>query len=180
MDTQDKPSAAVPDGLHVVEAEFYTENLVIRGEMTIPETRLSDHLNSNASSVDIRPFHVEQLPSRRHIDLPGAFGHLTKAHLLFVLPLSEPQGPPRAMNEAWEWKMTRRCWGAVGRYSLVAKVQSEAGRDPRVILRSLEEKQFLPLNEVAITFPDNVVRDYPTVIVNRYHLELLAITGLSS
>ena len=76
--------------------------------------------------------------------------------------------------------VTRRCWGAVGRYSLVAKVQSEAGRDPRVVLRSLEEKQFLPLNEVAITFPDNVVRDYPAVIVNRFHLELLAITGLSS
>jgi hypothetical protein len=61
---------------------------------------------------------------------------------------------------------------------MVGKIHAEVGRDPRLILRSLEEKQFLPFTEVTITNPDRTTRECHTVIVNRSHFEMLALQGM--
>jgi hypothetical protein len=58
---------------------------------------------------------------------------------------------------------------------LVGKIHAEAGRDPRLILRTLEHRQFLPFTECTATMPDGSVRNAGTVIVNRHNLEMLAL-----
>jgi hypothetical protein len=175
MHTQDMGHLQVGDGVYTIEAEFYTEHLIVRGEITSPDLRLSDHLNSSAPSIEIRPQHVERIMTGAHIDLPGAHAHVTKAHLLFTLPVSEPERPPRADNVAWTWTMTRRAWAGLGRYMMVGKIHAEAGRDPRLILRSLEHRQFLPFTECTVTMPDGSVISAGTIIINRHNLEMLAL-----
>jgi hypothetical protein len=175
MYTHNIGQAQVGDGVYVIQAEFYTEHLVIRGEITCPDMRLSDHLNSSAPHIEIRPHHVERIITGHHIDLPGAHAHITKAHLLFTLPISEPERPPRADNVAWTWTMTRRAWANLGRYALNGKIHAEAGRDPRLILRALEHRQFIPFTESMLTLPDGSDRSAGTVIINRNNLEMLAL-----
>jgi hypothetical protein len=175
MFTQDTGHPRVGEGIYTIEAEFFTEHFVVRGEITCPDMRLSDHLNSSAPSIEIRPQYVERIMTGSHIDLPGAHAHLTKAHLLFTLPISEPERPPRADNVAWTWTMNRRAWAGLGRYTLVGRIHAEAGRDPRLILRSLEHRQFLPFTESTLTMPDGSARSAGTVIINRHNLEMLAL-----
>jgi hypothetical protein len=163
------------EGIYTIEAEFFTENFVIWGAITGPDARISDHLNGTSSFIEIRPFQVEQIATRRIIELPGAFAHLNKSELLFVLPIKEPTEASGQSQVAWEWKPTQRCWVAAGRYYLAGNVLSDVGRDPRQVLRSLEQKVFLPVMSAAINFPDGSTRDYPAVIVNRLHVELLSV-----
>ncbi len=168
----------VDEGLNTLTADFITEHLAIRGEISTPEGRLSDHLNGSATSIDIRPSSVQRVFADGEIDLAGAHAHITKAHLLFVVPLTERGAQVNRDEARWQWTMTKRCWAAFGRYGLVGKIHAEVGRDPRLILRSLEEKQFLPFTEVTITYPDGTTRDCDAVIVNRSHFEMLALQDM--
>jgi hypothetical protein len=168
----------VDEGLHTITAEFFTEHLAISGEMSTPEGRLSDHLNGSATGIEIRPSSVQGLFTGEEIDLAGAHAHITKAHLLFVVPMVERDADSNSNGKNWQWTITKRCWAAFGRYTLVGKIHAEVGRDPRLILRSLEEKQFLPFTEVTITNPDGTTRECHTVIVNRSHFEMLALQGI--
>src|SRR5579859_9279 len=90
--------ADVEQGLYTLEAEFVTEHLVIRGELSSPEGRLSDHLNSSTQSVEIRPTTVQRIFTGDRIDLAGAHAHVTKAHLLFIVPIAEPERPDHVVE----------------------------------------------------------------------------------
>ncbi len=163
------------EGLYTVEGEFVTEHLCVRGELKGPNTRLSDHLNSSTSSVLVRPSGVVRLTTGATIDLAGSHAAISKAHLLFVVPLSEPARPRREENSAWKRTSAKRAWAGLGRYSLSGKVHTEVWRDHRLVLRDLEQKQFLPFTDVTVTYPDCSAREFETVIVNRAHIELLAL-----
>jgi hypothetical protein len=56
----------------------------------------------------------------------------------------------------------------------------EAGRDPRLFLRSLDERRFLPITHVRLMFPDGVIREHSIVILNRLHVELLEVCPQAS
>jgi hypothetical protein len=170
-----------PDGLRAIEAEFYTEHFVVRGNVTSPEPRLSDHLNSSTTTLKLRPTRVQRSVSGLRVNVTASDAYLAKAHLLLAVPLVEsggagpangPQTPPRA---AWIQTVTQLCWGGIDRYSLVGSVHMDAARDPRLFLRSLEERRFLPFTNARLTFPDGSVREFVTVLVNRLRLEVLAI-----
>ena len=47
------------------------------------------------------------------------------------------------------------------------------------MLRSLERNQFVPFTDVTITYPDGLMHEYGTVIVNRSHLEVFALEEIS-
>lgn len=163
------------DGIYTIEAQFFTEQLVVCGELTSPDSRLSDHLNSQATSVEISLINAHRFGTSREIELAGTQGQITKAQLLFALPLSEPVRPAQNDNQAWRRTVSLRCWSSVGGFSIVGKYHTDAGREPKLILRSLGNDQFFPLTDATITFPDSASHDYPTVIVNRHHLELVAL-----
>jgi hypothetical protein len=175
LQTQNAGQDFSQEGLYRIEAEFTTQHFVIRGEITSPDMRLSDNLNGSAGTVEIRPTYAQRTPSGAHIDLPDAHAHVTKAHLLFCVPISEPDRPPKADNVAWTWTMTRRAWAGLGRYTLAGKVHADSIRDPRLILRALDHRQFFPFTEATLTSPDGTVRTYDTVIVCRMSLEVLAL-----
>ncbi|MDQ2743305.1 MAG: hypothetical protein M3Z66_13575, partial [Chloroflexota bacterium] len=95
-------------------------------------------------------------------------------HLLFAVPLSTE--PPAEDDQSLHAEtLTHTCWAGVGRYSLLGRLHMEVGRNPRLFLRSLEQRQFLPVTDVRLTFPDGAVRDYTAVVVNRLQIELLAL-----
>lgn len=165
------------EGLSVIEGEFFTENYVIQGTVTSPEFRLSEHLNSGTTTFELKPSRVQRSLSGLRVNVAGSHTYVSKAHLLFVLPIDEPVTPLPTDNTYWSRTITQTCWAGLGRYSLVGKIHMDAGRNPRLFLRSLEQRQFLPLTDVRLTFPDGATREYPTVIVNRFQLELLAIEG---
>lgn len=168
----------VGEEVFTIEAEFVTEHLKIWGELRSPEGRLSDHLNSSSTSIEIQPFSVERVFSGEQIELAGSHAHITKDHLLFIVPITEPDDRPNGNNGAWTRLMAKRCWAAFGRYSLSGIVHVEAGWDPRLMLRSLSQKQFIPFTEVTIGNPDGTSREHRTAIVNRACLELLALRDL--
>ena len=161
-------------GLNVLKAEFYTEHRTIHAELTSPEGRLSDHLNSSATTVDLRP--VSATPSGRgaSIDLSGTNALLAKDRLLFVVPIAEPSRPRGAANPAWKSTGTRRCWAGLGPYKIVGTVHTPGDHDTRIALRLLD-KQFLPLTDASITYPDGTTRDYGAIIINRSHVDLFAL-----
>jgi hypothetical protein len=171
--------SALEEGLSEIEAEFYTEHFVVRGSVTSPEMRLSDHLNSSTTTLELRPSQVQRSENGPRIHVEGSSAYITKSHLLFVLALHEPAPIRGSDNASWTRTVTQTCWGGLGRYSLVGKVHMEAGRNPRLFMRSLEQRQFLPFTDVRLTFPDGAVREFPTVVVNRFRLELLAIENPS-
>lgn len=175
---RDRSQAEVDQGLYTLEAEFVTEHLVIQGELSSPEGRLSDHLNSSSQSVEIQPTTVRRIYSGDSIDLAGAHAHVTKAHLLFIVPIVEPARPQHVVESVRTSKMTKQCWAALGRYSIVGQIHAEALRDPRLILRGLEHKQFLPFTDAQITAPDGSTHSYGAVLVNRAHLEMLALRNI--
>jgi hypothetical protein len=171
-DADEKP---LNEGLYTIEAQFVTDSLVIHGEVVSPDDRLSDHLNGTSSDVEIRPIEAHRFGGGSHMNLSGSYAHITKAYLLFIVPLAEPTRSPTRANQAWRRTVTRRCWAGAGGYSISGHIHAEAGRDPRLILRSLGEKRFLPFTDATVTFPDGASRDYPAIIVNRYRLELLTL-----
>ena len=171
---QSVEEAYLDEGLCTIEAEFFTEHLVVRGEVTSPEVRLSDHLNSSTSTFEVDPSRIHRTLGGSRADFKGSSAYINKSHLLFVLPIDETVAV-RPAHDSWSQTITQRCWAALGRYALVGKVHMEATRNPRFFLRSLERRQFLPFTDVRLTFPDGTTRDYPAVIVNRFQMELLAL-----
>jgi hypothetical protein len=172
MYTRDLGQPIAPEGLYQIAAQFYTEHLVIQGLVTSAETRMSDYLNSSARSVKLHPGEV-RLPSGGSRDLSQTMAHLTKARLMFVVPLEEPAAIRDAT--AWSWYLKYRCWAAVGRYHIEGNVHAENYRDPLLLLRALEQRQFLPFSDAEVTSPDGTVAQHDAVIVNRWHLELLSV-----
>ena len=161
-------------GLNVFSAEFYTEHRVISAELTSPEARLSDHLNSSAASVDLRPHSAAASGRDAPIDLTGSQALLAKDRLLFVIPVAEPTRPNGTANPAWKSTSTRRCWAGLGPYKVVGTVHTPGTHDTRIALRLLD-KQFLPLTGASITFPDGSTHDYGAIIINRSHVDLFAL-----
>ncbi len=162
------------EGLTAIQAEFYTEHFIVRGELTSPEARLSDHLNSSTTTLELNPSNVHRSDNKLVVHVEGSAAYITKAHLLFVLPISEPL--PAPVDPAARVRTVgQTCWAGIGRYNVLGKLHMEAGRNPRLLLRSLEERQFLPFTEVQLTLPDGTIRSHDAVLVNRFHLELLAI-----
>ncbi|GAC1398612.1 MAG: hypothetical protein NVSMB52_12130 [Chloroflexota bacterium] len=175
MQTMWTDTAQQPDGLSTIEAVFFTEHFVIRGAITTPETRLSDHLNSSTTTIEIQPSSMQHISTGQGVDSPLGYAYITKAHLLFIAPLQEPS-PPTAPNISWARTCIHSCWAGIGRYSLTGKVHTEAERSTRLALRAQDQRQFLAFTGVALVKPDRGVSHYPTIIVNRHHLEVLVLT----
>jgi hypothetical protein len=175
MAVRNSGETRVGEGLYTIGAEFFTETLIIHGEITSPDNRLSDHLNSTSVSIEIVPLTTRRFGSGAPVDLSASHAQITKSYLLFIVPVAEPDRPDGERNSAWKWMGTRRCWAGAAGFSIAGTVHVEAGRDPRIILRSLGAKMFLPFTEATVTLPDGAAHDYPIVIVNRYRLEMLAL-----
>jgi hypothetical protein len=175
MHTRDSEQPFARPGLYTLEAEFYTESLVVRGEVPAPEQRLSDHLNGGAPNLELRPLSVRRAGAADPIGLHSEVGQIAKEHLLFAVPVRETNRIANDQNGPWRWTVTQRCYGLVGPYTLIGKLHAEAGRDPRLILRLLSEREFHPITEAVVTFPGGVTKQYDTVIVNRRHLEFMAL-----
>jgi hypothetical protein len=175
MDTGEIVEAPDEDGLRTVEAEFYTQNFVVRGRVASPETRLSDHLNSAASTFELLASRVLRSVGGLRVNMATGSTYVAKSHLLFALPVADAHGQWPARNEFWTHTLGQTCWAGVDRYSLLGTLHVDARGDPRLFLRSLEQRHFLPMTNVRLTFPDGSVREYPAVIVNRHHVELLAL-----
>lgn len=175
MHTRDSEQQFTHPGLHTLEADFFTEFLVVRGEIAVPESRLSDHLNGKTPNVELRPLSVRRIGSPDPIGLHSEVGQISKDHLLFAAPIREIGRAGDTQHEAWRWTVTQRCYAVVGPYTLIGKLHTEAGRDPRLILRLLAERDFQPITEVIITLPGGGTQQYDTVIVNRRNLEFLAL-----
>lgn len=163
------------EGLYTSEALFYTEHFVIRAQVVTPERRLSDYLNSSLPSAEIRPRGVHRVLTGNGVDLSNSRASITKAHLLFVIPVAEPEPLSVEGARATSFTVPRRCWAAFGRYALKGRIHVDPQRETRLILRSLESSQFVPFTDVSITYPDGQTHEYSTVIVNRAHLEIFAL-----
>lgn len=160
--------------LSSMEAEFVTTHLVIRAALTSPDLRLSDHLNSPTATVEILPSLVRRTLPGAEIRVAGMRTVITKAHLLFVLPGREIQAQGVPEDQPWRQTVTYRCVTGIGPYTVIGQLHAIAGRNPRLVLRSLEHRQFVPLTDAQVILPDSSSRQSATVIVNRSHLELLA------
>jgi hypothetical protein len=169
-----EPTQTSDGGLYAMEAEFFSEYLVVNACLSSPDMRLSDHLNGSAAAVEIRPGSVEHGRTGAQIGLEDTFGSLAKARVLFVIPIREPVRPPTSKNVAWKRTIPRWCWGSVGPYRFVGKFHTEADQDPRLHLRTLTQ-QFVPLTDVTLTFPDGSTRFCRVILFNRSQLDLLAI-----
>ena len=82
-----------------------------------------------------------------------------------------------ASNPAWKPTTGQRCWAGIGPYRVIGIIHTDAGRDPSISLRLLD-KQFVPLTDTSVVFPDGSTHAYPTVIINRYHLDVLALKDI--
>ena len=173
MNLVDLANPRLDHGVHSYVAEFYTEHLVVQARLTSPEIRLSDHLNSSVSTVDLRPLAVTQRNGSQ-IDLSGSHAPVTKDRVLFVAPVSEPERLRGASNAAWRQTTKHSCWVGMGGYSLSGTLHLESGRDPHISMRMLD-KQFLAATDVTVVAPDGVSRHFPALLVNRLHIDLLAL-----
>lgn len=174
MHMLDMDRSGIDSGVYAFTSEFYTEHFVVRAKLSSPERRLSDHLNGLVASVDIRPMSALQLTTGVEADLAKSHAQITKARVLFVVPITEPERPTGQSNAAWKVTSKYNAWAGVGPYSITGTIHTDAGRDPQIALRLLD-KQFLPFTAVTITFPDGEIKKLPTIIVNRQHLDLLAL-----
>ncbi|MGH2443162.1 MAG: hypothetical protein ACRDFX_08370 [Chloroflexota bacterium] len=177
MRARDFDESVLEEGLHTIEAEFFSTEYVMRGEIISPEARLSDHLNSSTETLELRPLRVQRTSNGQQINISGTNAYITKSHVLFVLPLREPRSPQNAENDPRTATMSHTCWIGLGRYSLLGKVHMDAGRNPRLFLRSFEQRQFLPVTDARLTLPDGTVRAFPAIVVNRMSIEVLALEG---
>lgn len=173
----DLDHAATDRGVWTFTSAFYTDHLVVQARLSSPERRLSDHLNGSRSTVELRPLSVWQRATGRTTEPAPSHGQLTKSRILFVVPLAEPDRPSGRRHAAWRATSQYHGWASVGPYSLHGTIHTDAGRDPQLALRLLDQP-FLPVTGVTITFPDGQTHAVPTVIVNRHHLDLLALEGL--
>lgn len=168
------PQAQEQGGLFRFTADFFTAHRIVHADLTGAELRLSDCLNSSKETVDIQPSYLTNSDEGDRVDFDRGFGTLNKSGLLFVVPLVEPKRLPSAGNASWKATKRNACWAGIGPYQIAGTIHTEAGRDPRIALRLLD-KQFVPLTDVKITLPDRNIREFPTIIVNRTHLEVLAV-----
>lgn len=168
----DRPGTG--NGVYAFTSEFYTEHFVVQTKLSSPERRLSDHLNGSLATVDVRPVSALQLSTGVAADLGRTHAQLTKVRILFVVPITEPERVSGQSNAAWKATSKYAAWAGVGPYSISGTIHTDAGRDPQIALRLLD-KQFLPFTGVTIMFPDGDTKSFPTVIVNRQHLDLLAL-----
>jgi hypothetical protein len=176
MQTLDRDQTGADSGVYAFTSEFYTEHFVVQARLSSPERRLSDHLNGSLKTVDVRPISALQVSTGVAADLARSHAQLTKARILFVVPIAEPDRPSGQSNAAWKVTSKYGGWAGVGPYSISGTIHTDAGRDPQIALRLLD-KQFLPFTGVSITFPDGETRSFPTIIVNRQYLDLLALEG---
>lgn len=176
MHILDLDRRGIDSGIYAFTSEFYTEHFVVQAKLSSPERRLSDHLNGSLTTVDVRPVSALQLSTAVEADLGRTHAQITKARILFVVPITEPDRPTGQSNAAWKATSKYGGWAGIGPYSLSGTIHTDAGRDPQIVLRLLD-KQFLPFTGATIMFPDGETRNYPTIIVNRQHLDLLALEG---
>jgi hypothetical protein len=177
MWAEDVDDILLDEGLCTIQAEFLTRELQIRGSVTSPEQRLSDHLNSSTSMVEVQATHVQRHSGGQVVEVSGHPAYLSKAHLLVVIPIDEPVDSAAAGPSLRKGTISQTCWAALPGYSVVGRLHMDAGRHPRLFLRSLEQRQFVPLTDARITFPDGTVRDYPAVVINRHQVHLLVFDG---
>lgn len=174
MYTQAPTSTFVDSSLYTFTAQFYTDHVIVHAELTSPELRLSDHLNSSLAAVEVRPSRVDRISNNASVEFDGSYGPLTKHGVLFVVPIAEPARPQGTANFAWKQMMTRRCWLSLGRHSLTGTIHMDVSKDARIALRLLEKK-FVALTDVSIASSDGDTQDYRTVLVNREQIALLAL-----
>ena len=174
MHILDLDRAGIDSGVFSFATEFSTEHFVVQARLSSPERRLSDHLNGSVASVDIRPVSALHLRTGVSTELGRTHAQITKARILFVVPIAEPDRPSGQSNAAWKATSKYGAWAGVGPYSIGGTIHTDAGPDPQIVLRLLD-KQFLPFTNVTITFPDGETRQLPTIIVNRQYLDLLAL-----
>jgi hypothetical protein len=174
MYARDLGQQSAGEGLNRMEAEFITSNLTVHAEVTSPETRMSDFLNGSSRSIEVQPLRV-RTRSGAVLDLSQTMAGLTKAQILMAIPIFEPESTERAEGAGLSWYLKYRCRAVVGQYSIAGNVHAENYRDPRLLLRALEQRQFLPLSDAEITYTDGTTVQRSTVILNRWHLELLSV-----
>ncbi len=174
----DLEKSAAETGLCNFVSDFYTEHFVIQAKLTSPERRLSDHLNSSVSTVDVRPLAAVQHNIETETELAGGHAQVVKSRILFVVPLSEPERPRAPDNSAWKATTKYAAWGGTGPYSFRGSIHSDTGRDPQFVLRLLD-KQFVPFTGVTVTLPDGSRQSYPAILVNRLQLDMLSLEGRS-
>lgn len=174
MHILDIDRVGVDSGIFTFTSEFYTEHFVVHARLSSPERRLSDHLNGSVASVDIRPISALHVSTGVATELGRTHAQITKARILFVVPITEPERPKGQSNAAWKATSKYGAWAGVGPYSISGTIHTDAGRDPQIALRLLD-KQFLPFTAVTIAFPNGETKHFPTIIVNRQYLDLLAL-----
>jgi hypothetical protein len=58
----------------VFTAQF-TDHVIVHAELTSPELRLSDHLNSSLAAVEVRPSRVDRISNNASVDSTEATAH---------------------------------------------------------------------------------------------------------
>src|SRR5947209_8124045 len=102
MHILDVERAGIDSGVFAFTTEFYTDHFLVRARLSSPERRLSDHLNGSVTSVDIRPVSALHLSTGVAADLGRMHAQITKARILFVVPIAEPDRPSGQSNAAWK------------------------------------------------------------------------------
>lgn len=172
-----RDTAAIPrvddqGGLHTFLADFYSDYRRIRASLISPEMRLSDHLNGSSTTVDVEPLFAQGRGTPES-DLSQSRAQISKSRVLFVVPLSEPHHAGRR-TVAWRPTARHRCWAALGPYQLMGLLHVEPDRDPHIAIGQMA-RQFLPLTGVNLYCPDGTMEHFNAVLVNRSHLDVLAI-----
>jgi hypothetical protein len=165
---------AEADGPHVMDAEFFTTQCIVRATFSSSEMRAADYLNSLLPALEIRPTSIHSHATGQTLDLPSSCGRIPKAQLLFVLPLVEPVPLIRPGSPVWRQKHPRRGWIGIGPYVLQGTLHTEAGDDPELALRRLD-REFVAITDVHITLPGGAEREANVVLLNHQHVDLLAL-----
>ena len=164
----------VDEGLYLCTAEFFTEHTTIHAEIKSPEMRLSDHLNSSARSVDVRPFSLTERASGGQVELGGSYARVIKDRVLFAVLCTEPARPPRDSNPAWKSTVQRRCWASAGGYRIAGTIHLEPGKDVHTALRTLT-RQFVPITNATVTTHGRQIGSYQTLLINQDRVDMIAV-----
>lgn len=87
--------------IHPFEAELFTEHWVIHGQLSSPESRLSDQLNGFLPALDLQVDYIMDVRSGAREDCGCGTGYVTKASILLAIPLAEPARPQHTDNAAF-------------------------------------------------------------------------------
>ena len=175
MDTAVIERIADEHGTKTLIAEFHTHELTVGAQIDSPEGRLSDHLNGSVSMVAVQPLYVTQNRTGESIELETSHAIIEKDHVLFVVPIAEPPRPSGPGTISWRRTNTLPCWASIGPFKVNGTIHLDAERgDPRIALR-LIDRRFLPLTNVRMTGANGETREYSAVLVNRTHIDMLAL-----